>query len=92
MIQIRISQNDGLAEHHIVCDVCGRPIEDARYGMAAYSRETLEVRHLHKGPCDKAAGHQGPWVELRDHLMYLLNNTGTSGAMVEERKRLEQLE
>jgi len=80
---MRIEQ--GHARPEIVCDTCGKPIDDLLLALVTYdwSKDSLVMAHIyHKGGCDPGgSGRDRPpetvyWNELRHFLPWLLWNKG----------------
>jgi len=84
MIRVRVT--NGFGEPVVLCDVCHSLIVDASMAAAIYPHsrdeaDVLQVLHVHKGECmDKGEVKLGvthcAWVELTDHLRYLVRNAG----------------
>jgi hypothetical protein len=99
---IKMLNLSGRAAPVVICDICGKRVEEADLGAAVFPRmqsesegTVVQVLHVHKGPChDKAQLQLGgvrdtAWQELRIHFSYLLHNLGLS---VEKLRKLEQEE
>lgn len=87
----------------IVCDICGKPIvEKQGDGVAVFKHlmnngESCEVLHAHKGRCHdiaeeriKKTGAFVSWIEMIDHLCYLVQNSGYTFEQL--KKRFEDLQ
>lgn len=83
---IEVIRNDMRDAPMILCEVCGKRIENAGMGMVAYEEVEIEYEgpvgftFLHKGECDQSykGGNyrKGGWVELTHFLANLCNNSG----------------
>ena len=87
MIRVRVTE--GFAEPVLLCDICSSLILDGRQAAALYPRSTdegdvLQVLHVHKEKClargEAKLGAVPVWLELEDHLRYLIRNCGVSAA------------
>jgi hypothetical protein len=61
---------------HVVCDVCGEPVEDAAKGNVLWHHESPKVQYFtHKGCYQRfKAGHgYTMWQPLDEFLFYLTN-------------------
>lgn len=83
----------------LLCDTCGKRIENSGMGAAVHANgreegEYLDVLHVHKGQChDKAEADLGGtssvgWEELNVHLLHLTHNAGFT---LEQAKELREL-
>lgn len=98
---IELIQIDGLACPKLFCDSCGEEIADAKAAAAVFvnfmpdgERSALAYVHknLVKGDCMTRAeeeirskGQQPGWVELTEHLAYLIGNVGMASKDIEKR-------
>lgn len=80
------------------CDVCGLRIEKVGLGAVVFPNDgsTPSVPlHAHKGECHRRAeqhvGEGSGWVELRQHLSYLVENTGLTAKAIVDELRLPSL-
>jgi len=79
----RIEHHDGQARPLLYCDVCGLPVYDAGWAMAAWRFGESRVYIAHKGDCLKRferrfcpEGYTLATEELIAHLYYLARNYG----------------
>lgn len=95
---IKMLKFSGRSAPVIICDICGKRIEEVKLGAAVFPQidtegAIAEVLHVHKRDCHNAAeqkiggGESAPWQELRHHLSYLLHNVRLS---LEQLKELDQ--
>jgi hypothetical protein len=81
---IQMARNNGTMYPILVCDFCGKRIDDAGIAAAVmpeskpYPNGNGRVLFVHKGAChnavEKTEGHAGGWEELSRHLRLLLHN------------------
>ena len=80
---IAILKKDGLYSPVIVCDQCGKVIDDAMNALEVSSSApegaTAQVFYVHKGQCDETLSAQFDGIygseELAVHLVDLIRNT-----------------
>lgn len=84
----KIVFNNGVHAPAIICDLCERPIEDARSGVAIFpviekQGEVVDLAFAHQGPCARTAaenlenlGYQAGTIDLMAYMRYLTFNLG----------------
>ena len=87
MIKV-LHQSPGEYVPFLVCDVCGKRIENAGSGVALTMRHPLavgeesKVLHVHEGVCYATAeghvGHRFGHEPIGRHFLHLLHNVGLS--------------
>jgi hypothetical protein len=83
----------------LICDYCGKRIQDAAVGAALTKHPfdgeivvddalRFDVLHVHKGPCldaaEKLPGVKSGWNELSHHLLKLVYNVKFSPEVMQE--------
>jgi len=89
---IKTINNDGMYAPVIICDICGKAIDNASLAAVIDCErpnvgEMTEVRHVHKGKCHDLADARWselPWAEMDVHLLNLINNVGSSLEKLQE--------
>lgn len=91
----KIVLNDGVHAPVIFCDLCERPIEDARSGVVVFPvvespGQAENLVYAHQGPCGRLAeqnlrdlGRETGAIDLLSYLRYLVFNMGMTVEDVE---------
>ena len=89
----------------MVCDICGKIIDDANRAAVVHKRPQLsedlegktliDVIHVHKGKChdvgelNLGGKERTGWIELETHLRYLIHNVGMNLEEMKEQNDIE---
>jgi hypothetical protein len=83
IVQVRCIHGENLYCPTFLCDSCGAPIDRYDEGIAEYTMQghslgdvSGAVQHFHVGKCAGKQPARAFSSSLREHLIYLCNNSG----------------
>lgn len=82
---IKILNQGGRTFPMFICDICGKPINDAKSAAVIYKKQDAsgwsDPMYVHKGECfneaEKMLGKPVHWEELETYIEYLVHNSKT---------------